>query len=31
MVNQLWRGTIAVNGDLHVDDRSATLLRKWVR
>jgi hypothetical protein len=30
-VNQLRRGAIVVNGDLHGDDRPATLLRKWVR
>jgi hypothetical protein len=31
VVKELWRGTIAVNGDLHGDDRPATSLRKWVR
>jgi hypothetical protein len=31
VVKGLRRGAIAVNGDLHGDDRPATLLRKWVQ
>jgi hypothetical protein len=31
VVNRLRHGTLAVNGDLHGDDRLATSQRKWVR
>jgi hypothetical protein len=31
VVNQLRHGAIAVNSDLHGDDRPATSLRKWVQ